>query len=176
MRRRVPARSADSAGYARRTGVRKTMTGVSTPMVDPSPVAVATRRDVPRRTPIVAQIGGIDLVIVPGDETHWVLSGRCPHHGALLADGSIDGDDPTCGLHGSGHRADPGDGEHIRAEAWTRFQIWIGGGHLVVDRDGAMRIPMRRRRLSACRADDLPVFDRDTAHPTGVTCRATVSW
>jgi len=152
------------------------MTGVSTPMVEPSPVAVATGSDVPRRTPIGAQVDGIDLVIVRRDETHSFVPGWCTHRGALLADGSIEGDDPTCGLHGSGYRDDPDDGAHIGVEAWTRCKIWIGGGHLVVDRDGVMRIPMRHRRLSACSADDLPVFDRDTAHTTGVTCRGTVSW
>ena len=40
------------------------------------------------RTPVAAFVDGVDLVVVRWDEQHSVLSGRCRHRGALLADGA----------------------------------------------------------------------------------------
>ena len=47
-----------------------------------------------------AQVSNADLVIVRFDDNHSVLYGRCLHRGALMADGSVSGDNFICGLHG----------------------------------------------------------------------------
>ncbi|MBL8932719.1 MAG: Rieske (2Fe-2S) protein [Kineosporiaceae bacterium] len=56
-------------------------------------LAIARFTDLTENAPTGAQAEGLDLVIVRrGDEVH-VFEGRCPHRGALLADGRVDGPD-----------------------------------------------------------------------------------
>jgi len=113
-----------------------------TPVVEPSPAVVANWADVPDRTPVGAQVEGLDLVIVRRGDTHSVLYGRCLHRGALLSDGTIEGDDLLCGLHGWDYRIDTGVSAYNNAEALTKFTSWIEGDHLVVDRNEVMRFLM----------------------------------
>ncbi len=118
------------------------MDEVSTSRIEPSPVRVATWSDVPDRTPIGAQVEGVDLVIVRRGDDHSVLYGRCLHRGALLADGSIEGDDLLCGLHGWDYRIDTGVSAYNNAEVLTKFTSWLEGDHLMVDRNEVMRFLM----------------------------------
>jgi len=71
------------------------------------PVRIATWSEVPDRSPVGAMVEGIDLVLVRRGDDHSVLFGRCKHRGALLADGTVDGDNLLCGLHGWDYRIDP---------------------------------------------------------------------
>ncbi len=64
------------------------------------PLPIARWSDVPDREPVGALVGNVDLVIVRFDDEHSVLYGRCDHRGALLADGTVRGDDLVCGVHG----------------------------------------------------------------------------
>ena len=52
------------------------------------------------RSPVHAIVAGVDLVVVRFDESVSVLYGRCAHRGALMSDGSIDGSNLICGVHG----------------------------------------------------------------------------
>jgi len=64
------------------------------------PHAIARWDEIADREPFGALVDNVDLVIVRYDDDHSVLHGRCQHRGALLADGSIEGDNLLCGLHG----------------------------------------------------------------------------
>jgi nitrite reductase/ring-hydroxylating ferredoxin subunit len=61
---------------------------------------IASLEDIPEREPFGALVENVDLVIVREGEELSALYGRCPHRGAMLADGRVAGDDLICGVHG----------------------------------------------------------------------------
>ncbi|MBT3400451.1 MAG: Rieske 2Fe-2S domain-containing protein, partial [Rhodospirillaceae bacterium] len=87
--------------------------------------AIAQWDDLPDRQPAYALVGGVDLVVVRYDENVSVLYGRCLHRGALLADGSIQGEDLICGLHGWDFRYDTGISAYANSERLEKFSAWI---------------------------------------------------
>src|SRR5215207_1578792 len=78
------------------------------PVAPVTPIAIALWNDVADRQPMPALVDGVDLVVVRFDDQHSVLYGRCEHRGALLADGSVRGDDLVCGVHGWDYRVATG--------------------------------------------------------------------
>ncbi len=88
-------------------------------------IQIATWSKLEDRTPAYGLAKGIDLVIVRYDDQVSVLYGRCHHRGALLADGSIDGPNLICGVHGWDYRYDSGVSEYNNDEALHRFDAWI---------------------------------------------------
>ena len=62
---------------------------------------IARLDDLEDDTPAHAAADGIDLVLVRRGEQVHVFEGRCPHRGALLADGRVEGANLICGVHGS---------------------------------------------------------------------------
>jgi len=111
--------------------------------VEPIPVRVATWSEVAERTPVAAQVEGVDLVVIRRGDQHSVLYGRCLHRGALLADGTIDGDNLLCGLHGWDYRIDTGVSAYNNAEALTKFSSWVVDDGLYVDRNEVVLFLMR---------------------------------
>ena len=91
--------------------------------------------DIQDRTPTPFQINGLDLIIVKYDEKVSVLYGRCLHRGALLADGSIQGDNIICGLHGWDFRYDTGVSEYDNSEALHKFKAEIKEGYVCIDEE-----------------------------------------
>lgn len=106
-------------------------------------VRVASWSEVEDRTPTHAIVDGIDLVIVRRGDEHSVLYGRCLHRGALLADGTIQGEDLICGLHGWDYRVDTGVSAYNNNEALTKFESEVEGDDLFVDDDEIMRFKLR---------------------------------
>jgi methylamine---glutamate N-methyltransferase subunit C len=104
---------------------------------------VATWSEVPDRTPVGATVEGIDLVVVRRGDDHSVLYGRCLHRGALLADGTIAGDNLLCGLHGWDYRIDTGVSAYNNAEALEKFTSWLDGDDLLVDVNEVLDFKMR---------------------------------
>jgi nitrite reductase/ring-hydroxylating ferredoxin subunit len=100
-----------------------------------SPVRVASWSELPDRTPVAAAVDGLDLVIVRRGDEHSVFYGRCPHRGALLADGSVVGNSLVCGLHGWDYRVDSGVSEYDNDEVLAKFTSWRLGDDLMVDRN-----------------------------------------
>jgi len=90
-------------------------------------------------TPTHALVAGVDLVLVrwaeAGTDRVSVLYGRCAHRGALLADGSIEGEDLICGLHQWDFRYRTGVSAYNNAERLARFSAWIEDGSVWVDAD-----------------------------------------
>ena len=106
-------------------------------------VRVAKWSEVPEREPVGAVVEGIDLVVIRRGEEHSVLYGRCLHRGALLADGTISGDDLLCGLHGWDYRIDTGVSAYNNAEVLAKFESWVHGDDLMVDRADVLAFKMR---------------------------------
>jgi glutamate synthase domain-containing protein 2 len=87
------------------------------------------------RAPTHALVGNVDLVIIRyGDEVS-VLYGRCLHRGALLADGSIQGENLICGVHQWDFRFRTGISEYNNAERLHKFSAWVEDGAVWVDAD-----------------------------------------
>lgn len=114
-------------------------------------VEVADWKTLEEFIPTAALIANVDLVIVRyGDEVS-VLYGRCPHRGAMLADGSIDGDNLICGIHNWDFRYDTGVSEYNNEERLEKFSAWIEDDKVWVDED----------EISAWHANNPQPFQRD---------------
>ena len=96
---------------------------------------VATLASLEDRTPAYALVDGVDLVVVRyGDEVS-VLYGRCLHRGALMADGTVEGNNLICGVHGWDYRVDTGVSAYNNDEALEKFPSWVEDGAVYVDAD-----------------------------------------
>ena len=65
--------------------------------------------------PFVASAGGRDLVLVRAGDGLAAFDGRCPHQGALLGEGEIEGGDLVCRNHR--WRFDVTTGRRVRGRA-----------------------------------------------------------
>ncbi|WP_088290136.1 glutamate synthase-related protein [Kineosporia sp. A_224] len=96
-------------------------------------VPIARLADLVDDVPAAAEADGLDLVLVRrGDAVH-VFEGRCPHRGALLADGRVQGPDLVCGVHGWDFRLDTGVSAYNPAERIHRFTASVVDGQVVLD-------------------------------------------
>jgi nitrite reductase/ring-hydroxylating ferredoxin subunit len=98
-------------------------------------VTIAMWSDVPDRTPVGAQVGNVDLVVIRFDDNHSVLYWRCLHRGALMSGGSVSGDNLICGLHGWDYLFETGISSYNNAEQLAKFSSWLEGDDLCVDQD-----------------------------------------
>jgi len=87
------------------------------------------------KTPTHKIIKNLDLVAIKYGSNVSVLYGRCLHRGALLSDGSIEGDNLICGVHGWDYRYDTGVSEYNNQEALNKFSVKIVQGMVYVDGD-----------------------------------------
>lgn len=85
------------------------------------------------RVPEHCQVNGLDLVVTKYDDNASVLYGRCLHRGALMSNGSVDGDNLICGLHGWDYRIDSGVSEYNNNEVLHKFSSEIKDGWILVD-------------------------------------------
>jgi methylamine---glutamate N-methyltransferase subunit C len=98
---------------------------VKLPSAGDRPVKIATWSTLGDRQPAYALVLDTDLVVIRYDDEVSVLYGRCLHRGALLADGSLDGDNLVCRVHNWDYRVDTGVSEYNNAEALHKFAAWI---------------------------------------------------
>jgi len=77
----------------------------------------------------------VDLVVARIDGKPSVLYGRCAHRGALMADGTIQGDNLVCGLHGWDYRVATGISAYDDSQRLHRFTGWLADGALWIDGD-----------------------------------------
>jgi glutamate synthase domain-containing protein 2 len=99
------------------------------------PLALARWDEIADRQPVGALVSNVDLVIVRYDDEHSVLHGRCQHRGALLADGSISGDNLMCGVHGWDYGFRTGISVYNNDERLHKFTSWVDDGQVMVDLD-----------------------------------------
>lgn len=98
-------------------------------------VTIANWAEIKDRKPSYALVANVDLVYVRYDEEVSVMYGRCAHRGALMADGSIDGDNLICGVHGWDYLYSTGVSEYNNSERLHKFSSWIEEDALWVDED-----------------------------------------
>ena len=115
-------------------------------------VSIADWPDLQDRQPTYALVANVDLVIVRYDDQVSVLYGRCLHRGALLADGSIEGKDIICGLHGWDFRYDTGISAYNNSEQLHKFRAWVEENKVWVDEN----------EISAWERDHPQPFQRDS--------------
>jgi len=96
-------------------------------------IAIKSLGELEDRIPAHALVAEVDLVIVRYDDLVTVLYGRCAHRGALMADGSVDGDNLICGVHGWDYRLDTGISEYNHNETLPKFNSWIEKNQVWVD-------------------------------------------
>ncbi len=96
-------------------------------------VKIATWSEIEDCVPIGAVVEGIDLVIIRRGDTPSVLYGRCLHRGALLADGTVMGEDLLCGVHGWDYRIESGVSAYNNNEVLEKFTSIVEGDDLLVD-------------------------------------------
>lgn len=87
------------------------------------------------RNPRAFLVANVDLVVIRSDDKVSVLYGRCLHRGAMLADGSIEGDNLICGVHGWDFRYDTGVSSYSRTEKLHKFSAGVDDGKLWVDEE-----------------------------------------
>ena len=88
-------------------------------------VKVSTWSTLPDRQPTYALVGNVDLVVIRYDENVSVMYGRCVHRGALMADGTVNGNNLICGVHGWDYRLETGISEYNNSESLHKFSSWI---------------------------------------------------
>ena len=98
-------------------------------------IKIASIKSLEDREPAYALAAGVDLVVIKYGKEVSVLYGRCLHRGALLSDGSIEGDNLICGLHNWDYRFDTGVSSYNNAEKLQKFSSWIKNGAVYVDED-----------------------------------------
>jgi methylamine---glutamate N-methyltransferase subunit C len=131
-------------------------------LLPPVWLPIAQFDTLPNRQPVYAKVGNLDLVIVRYETDVSVLYGRCPHRGALLADGSIVGPNLICGLHGWDFRFDTGVSEYNNEEALPKFSTHIVDNQVSVNQ--AELEAYERRHPQPFRADEYLGAYADT-HP-----------
>ncbi|MEJ8279474.1 glutamate synthase-related protein [Pseudonocardia spirodelae] len=94
--------------------------------------------------PAHAEADGIDLVLVRSGPAVHVFEGRCPHRGALLADGRVEGPNLVCGLHGWDYRLDTGVSAYNPAERLYKFTCHVSGGQVLLDTEELAGYRVRR--------------------------------
>ncbi len=112
---------------------------------------VADWNELEDRRPAYALVGGVDLVVVRFDDEVSVLYGRCLHRGALMADGTVQGEDLICGVHGWDYRLETGVSAYNNKEVLHKFGAWIEDGGVWVDAE----------EIGAWEKDHPQAYDRD---------------
>ncbi len=95
---------------------------------------IARLGDLAENSPAAAEADGLDLVLVRRGADVHVFEGRCPHRGALLADGRIEGPNLICGVHGWDYRLDTGISAYNPAERIHKFAAEVVDGTVVIDK------------------------------------------
>ncbi len=104
----------------------------STAMIDPIEV-VEWQRSPIARPPEPSSTASISSWC-DGTTQHSVMSGRCRHRGALLADGRVDGANLICGVHGWDYRMDTGVSSYDTSDRLRRFRSIVADGSVFIDR------------------------------------------
>jgi len=118
------------------------------------PVAIARFDELPDREPVGVALWGDELVIVRDGGRHSVLSGRCLHRGARLADGLVVGDDLICSLHGWDYRLETGVSAYDHTQCLHKYASAVIDGDVVID--GA-EVRAQRRRHPMTEVSGTPV-------------------
>ena len=104
-------------------------------------------------SPAYALVANVDLVVIrwQDEEQASVLYGRCLHRGALMSDGSIEGEDLICGVHQWDYSYKTGVSSYNPEEKLHRFESWVQDGAVWVDEE----------EIAAWEKENPQPYDRD---------------
>jgi glutamate synthase domain-containing protein 2 len=116
-------------------------------------IRIADWEDLAPLQPAYALAASVDLVVIrwQDEERASVLYGRCLHRGALLSDGSVEGDNLICGLHSWDFCYKTGVSSYNPEEKLHRFESWVEDGAVWVDEE----------EVAAWEAKNPQPYDRD---------------
>ena len=117
-------------------------------------VTVCRWSELPDREPRGALVANVDLVVIRFDDQVSVLYGRCPHRGAMLSDGRIDGSNLMCGVQDWDFRFDTGISEFNDEETLPKFRAWVDHEHDAVVVDGDEITAWEQKHPQHFRRDD----------------------
>jgi nitrite reductase/ring-hydroxylating ferredoxin subunit len=95
---------------------------------------VATVQEVPAGTARQVVVNGKTLALVNVDGTYYAIDDTCPHRGAPLSEGDVEGQELTCPWHGA--RFDVTTGSHLCPPAprgVTAYKVQVVGDEVQVD-------------------------------------------
>ena len=104
-------------------------------------------------SPAYTLVANVDLVVIrwQDEEQASVLYGRCLHRGALMSDGSIEGEDLICGVHQWDYSYKTGVSSYNPEEKLHRFGSWVEDGAVWVDEE----------EIAAWEKENPQPYDRD---------------
>jgi cytochrome P450/nitrite reductase/ring-hydroxylating ferredoxin subunit len=105
--------------------------------------------------PFAANADGLDLVIVKTATGLKAFEGRCPHQGALLGEGSMDGAVLVCRNHGWRFDAETG-ARRGGSECLVPCAVDVRGDEVWVDTAALERAQHERKRIARRTLSDLP--------------------
>ncbi|MBI5609300.1 MAG: Rieske (2Fe-2S) protein [Deltaproteobacteria bacterium] len=113
-------------------------------------IGVARLEQLTDDEPLFASAMDIDLVVVKSEGQIHVLYGRCPHRGALMASGCLEGASLVCTAHGWDFALATGASTRVPGESLARFAVHVDAatGEVLVD----------QRELEAWRVDNPQSF------------------
>lgn len=117
-------------------------------------VRIATLSALADGRPAHARAAGVDLVVIRRGEEVTVLYGRCPHRGAPLWEGTIEGPDLVCRAHGWDFRIDTGESPSIDGEQLGCFAAEIDAAGDAVWLDEAQLVTWKRMHPRALDDDE----------------------
>ena len=64
-------------------------------------IKVAEKKDLPAGSAIPVEVNGKEIALFNVDDKYYAIDNACTHVGGSLAEGSVDGNEVTCPLHGA---------------------------------------------------------------------------
>jgi len=98
-------------------------------------ITIARFSELKDEKPTYALVANVDLVVIKYGKSVSVLYGRCAHRGALMSDGSIQGKNIICGVHGWDYEFESGISSYNSKERLHKFSSWIEEDEVLVDKD-----------------------------------------
>ena len=95
---------------------------------------VAALADIPDGGCLAVEADGLPLVLIRRGDSVTALENRCPHAGAPLSEGFVEGDQIVCSWHGWSFDIATGQSVDDPASAVPRHETLVDDGHVLVRR------------------------------------------
>ena len=110
--------------------------------------AVAQKAELAEDSVTMAQVEGIELVVIRHADTIRIFEGRCPHQGTLLSEGSVKDGVLTCRGHGWRFECASGCPLGRAGDPLKQFSAFVDGSNVLVDKDEVLTWNTRRADAS----------------------------
>jgi nitrite reductase/ring-hydroxylating ferredoxin subunit len=96
---------------------------------------VAQKPELAEDSVTMAQVEGVELIVIRHADTIRIFEGRCPHQGTLLSEGSVKDGVLTCRGHGWQFDCASGCPLGRTGDPLKQFGAYVDGSHILVDKD-----------------------------------------